>query len=201
MTNRLLHSSGTMPELARRNGQEPCMIPPTVCPAIARFINAAEIPLNSPQRQSLWELIPHLENSRHPELTHRRLTFLASLALREHATDALRRTGHLTGAAMLRDEPDDTVCASLARALSARLYRALPSHPTTTRQHDAVLTSRCIEAATKAAQALANPDPYTNLTAAERAAEALSAWCSLSGTGHTEHTRHTVMTALHLPER
>ena len=198
MSNTLMHPGGTMPELARRNGEGPTMLPTSACTVIARFINTAETQMKPKLRESLWDLIPLLEGSRDPDATAQRQRFLVDRALRWYAPTTLRAAGHETAAALLKDEPDDNICAALAETISARLARNLARYPTSTRERNLIQAERCVRSAAKAARQAAETDWTLQLHCAENAAHAMSVWCAVRGTSHSLELRATVTAILQI---
>lgn len=172
------------------------MLPASACTVIARFINTAEIQMKPRLRQSLWDLIPLLDGSRDPDATAQRQRFLVHRALRWYAPTALRAAGHLAAGAMLKDEPDDNICAALAETVAAGLSRKLASNPMNTREHDLIQAERCVRSAAKAARHAAETDWTLQLHCADNAAHAMSAWCSVKGTSHSLELRSTVTAIL-----
>ena len=158
----------TMKNVARAAGEEPHDHPNTACPAVAIFINNAELTLSRSAQKDLAPLVPELVGSRRPKATRARLEFLAERAVRKWTPEALAAIGKTGIASVIRDEPSLRRAANMADEMATALHRAEGK-----RSRAAGDTAR---AAMRAVQMLDETDWTLMDLAAQKSAFALRPW-------------------------
>ena len=178
----------TMKAVAKIAGEPPTDHPRTACEAAARFINSAEITMSNAAQRKLRALVPELIDTRTPDATHARLTYLADRSIRKWTAEALRAVGKTGIAQVIEQEPSLTRAAALAEEMAQNLRTAESKRLRT--------TGDVASTAAKAVRLLSDPDETLRNQAAERSASTTYAWSIVTRKNMTTEVIETVRAML-----
>ena len=177
-----------MKAVASTAGEQPTDHPETACPAAARFINNAETTISHTEQRRLRVLVPELINTRDPDATHARLTYLAERAVRKWTTEALRAVGKTGIAQAIEQEPNLTRAAALAEDMAQNLRNSNSKRLRT--------TGDVARTAAKAVKLLNDPDWTSTNQAAQESAYTTHTWSIVTQKNMTTEVIETVRAML-----
>ena len=180
----------TMKTVAKIAGEQPTDHPATACTAAAQFINSTETLISHTAQRSLRVLVPELIDTKKPNATHAKLTYLADRAVKKWTTEALRAVGKTGIAQAIEQEPDLQRAANLADDMAENLRNTVSKRLRA--------TADVARTAAKAVRILNDPDWTFRNQVAQQSAYATYAWSMATQKDMTNEVIETVRAMLNI---